>query len=240
MIKIIAFDADDTLWENELYFHNTRKVLTNNLNCFSTDKNIISLFESIEKKNLKDYGYGVKSHTLSMIETALNISNNKVSAEIISIILEKGKEIFSKPIEIFKGVEDTLQYLSKYYKLVIITKGDLLNQSNKIELSGLNKYIHKSFIVSEKRQSDYIKIISELDCKANEFVMVGNSIPSDILPVVEIGGFGVHIPHHYTCHYERIEKEISNNRILRINNISKLQNKDLLSKFVANTISTYN
>lgn len=235
MVKIIAFDADDTLWENELYFHYTREVLVSLLSCFGTDIEILSFFEATERKNLKDYGYGVKSHTLSMIETALKISNNTISSDIISKLLKEGKDIFYKPLEIFKGVEETLEYLSEQFKLVVITKGDLLDQNKKLELSGLNKYLYKTFVVSEKREADYLKVISDLGCSANEFMMVGNSLPSDVLPVVEIGGYGVHIPHNYVCHYERLEKEIVHERILRITDIRQLKDKELLSPFLVDT-----
>lgn len=198
------------------------------LSCFGTEEEVLSEFEAIERKNVKVYGYGVKSHTLSMIETALKISNNAIRSEIISRLLSVGKGIFNKPLDIFNGVEEVLETLSKVYKLVIITKGDLLDQNKKIEESGLNKYFYKSFVVTEKREDDYSKIISSLGCSPEEFLMVGNSLPSDIIPVLNIGGYGVHIPHNYICHHERVDEEVAHFNLFSFNNITELLNLDLI------------
>lgn len=223
MVNIIAFDADDTLWENELYFHQTREELVSLLNCFASEKEILQLFESIERNNLEYYGYGVKSHTLSMMETALEISNNTISPAILAQLLEVGKDIFKRPLKIFDGVEDTLKSLSVDYKLIVITKGDLKDQNRKLEESGLMQYFYRTFVVTEKREDDYLSILEELAYSPNDFLMVGNSLPSDIIPVLNIGGYGVYIPHNYTCHYERTESNMKDNRLIQLNKISELK-----------------
>ncbi len=231
MIKIIAFDADDTLWENEIYFHQSRERFFRLLKGFASKEEIISEFEYIEKLNVKVYGYGIKSHTLSMIETALKLSNNTISSEIISQVLYTGKDLFNKPLDIFDMVEEVLKELFCYYELIIITKGDLLDQNRKIEDSGLQKYFRKSFVVSEKTEKEYSNIISEMGCSENEFLMVGNSLRSDIIPVLNIGGYGVYIPHNYVCHHERVEEDIQHDNLFHISDISEILSLNILNSF---------
>lgn len=231
MIRIIAFDADDTLWENEIFFHDARVRFVSLLRCFSSESKIISEFEEIEKQNVKVYGYGIKSHTLSMVETALKLSNNTIDTEIISEIIDIGKDIYNKPLNLFSGVEDVLKYLYFEYKLIIITKGDLLDQTRKIELSGLSGFFSKTFVVSEKSEKEYFNILKEMGIREKEFLMVGNSLKSDIVPVINIGGNGVYVPHSYICHHEIVEEEIIHDNLFQINNISELKKLDLISLF---------
>ena len=205
-IKIIAFDADDTLWVNEPYFLEAENkfcvLLEDYLPIHATAK---ELFKT-EMKNLNIYGYGVKGFMLSMIETILNITNHKAPNELIEKTILYGKELLEKPIELIEGINETLDYLKNKYTLVVATKGDLLDQERKLEKSGLEKYFHHIEIMSDKTAKQYQKLITHLNIKPHEFLMIGNSIKSDILPVIEVGGQAIHIPYHTTWQHEMVHK----------------------------------
>lgn len=204
-IKVIAFDADDTLWVNEPYFREAEHEVAKLLSSYETLNKIHQELYRIEIKNLHYYGYGVRPFILSMIELALEISNHKVAPQIISKILEMGKEMLFKPIELLDGVEEVLATLSKKYKLIVATKGDLLDQERKLEKSGLLGHFHHVEVMSEKKEADYLKIIQHLDIQPSEFLMIGNSLKSDVLPLLEIGASAIHIPYHTTWMHEQVE-----------------------------------
>ncbi|MPQ46385.1 HAD hydrolase-like protein [Marinifilum sp. N1E240] len=223
--KVIGFDADDTLWVNEPYFRQTERKFCELLrNGMSLDEVTKELFE-VEIGNIPLYGYGTKAFTLSMIETSLKITNGNVSSEKISAILELGKEQINKPIELLDGVVEVLKNLQGKYRLIVATKGDLLDQERKLQKSGLLKYFHHIEVMSDKKDADYEKLIKHLDIKPAEFLMVGNSLKSDILPVLNIGGNAVHVPFHTTWEHELVsEKEIENANFHEIENIRELLN----------------
>ncbi|MDA3779598.1 MAG: HAD family hydrolase [Bacteroidales bacterium] len=225
-IKIIGFDADDTLWDNEPYFRESEEKFCKLLAEFSSDKEIIKSLFKTEIDNLNIYGYGIKGFTLSMIETALTISNNTIPQVIINELIILGKEMLNKPVVLLNGVENTLKRLQEKYKLIIATKGDLLDQERKLNKSGLSKYFHHIEVMSNKEIVDYKKLIHHLDITPDEFLMVGNSLKSDIIPVINMGGYGMHIPYHTTWQHEEINEidVLSSNRISKIENISKLLN----------------
>jgi putative hydrolase of the HAD superfamily len=162
----------------------------------------------MEIDNLKLYGYGIKGYILSMIEAAMRISNNTLPVEVIEKILQYGKELLEKPIVLLDGVEETLQALHGKYKLVVATKGDLLDQRRKLHNSGLGHYFHHIEVMSDKQEVDYTDLIRRLEIKPSEFFMIGNSLKSDILPVLAIGGHAVHIPFHTTWAHEKIDHKI--------------------------------
>ncbi|MEP7253910.1 MAG: HAD family hydrolase, partial [Ginsengibacter sp.] len=175
-----------------------------------------------EMDNLALYGYGVKGFMLSMVETALRISDKTVSIQIIEKAIDYGKELLNKPIEMLEGVEDVLKALSGKYKLVIASKGDLLDQERKLRKSGIEHYFHHTEIMSDKKESDYQKLIRHLDIRPDEFMMIGNSIKSDILPVLQIGGHAVHVPYHTTWAHEHVEAKVDHvnfKQVLHVNNI---------------------
>lgn len=205
-IKIIAFDADDTLWVNEPYFLEAENkfcaLLEDYLPIHSTAK---ELFKT-EMKNLEIYGYGVKGFMLSMVETILNITNNKAPNELIEKTILYGKELLEKPIELLENIDETLSYLKNKYTLVVATKGDLLDQEKKLEKSGLEKYFHHIEIMSDKTAKNYQKLINHLNIHPSEFLMIGNSIKSDILPVIAVGGQAIHIPYHTTWQHEMVHE----------------------------------
>lgn len=209
-IKVIGFDADDTLWVNETYFREAEEEVGYLLSNYETPNKIDQELFKMEMKNLPVYGYGVKGFVLSMIEMALEISNNTVSNEVIDKILSIGKSMINRPIELLDGVEDVLKNLSKDYKLILATKGDLLDQERKLEKSGLLDYFHHIEVLSEKQESNYSKLLNHLDIKPSEFLMVGNSLKSDILPLVNIGAQAIHVPFHTTWQHEKVSKKDTN------------------------------
>jgi putative hydrolase of the HAD superfamily len=162
----------------------------------------------IEIANLKLYGYGIKGYILSMIEAAMAISNNTIPVEVIEKIIQYGKELLEKPIVLLDGVEETLEALKGKYKLVVATKGDLLDQRRKLHNSGLGHYFHHIEVMADKQEIDYSDLIKRLDIAPSDFLMIGNSLKSDVLPVLNIGGYGVHIPFHTTWAHERIDHTI--------------------------------
>lgn len=223
-IKVIAFDADDTLWENETIFRNTENEFYSLLENYISSKKLAKELLKIEVKNIPSYGYGVRPFMLSMIETAIKVSNKKVTNNIIEKILALGNAMLSHPVLILEGVEEVLQKLHTKYKLIVLTKGDLLDQERKLKKSKLEKYFHHVEIVSEKNEEGYRHILRHLDIKTNEFLMIGNSVKSDILPVLNIGGNAFHIPFHTTWALEKVNTEIKHPRFKELSSISEVLN----------------
>jgi len=188
---------------------------------YSTQRELERELLKIEIANLALYGYGIKGFILSMIETALKVTDNNISAVIINQIIDLGKQMLNQPIELLDGVEDVLQALKGKYRLVVATKGDLLDQERKLRKSGLNHYFHHIEIMSEKDDSNYLKLIKHLDIQPCELMMVGNSLKSDILPVLNIGGYAIHVPYHITWAHEHIEDSIDNEKF---NNVERIIN----------------
>lgn len=207
-LKVIAFDADDTLFINETYFAETEEKFCALMEDYLSHQNISKELFKTEIDNLKLYGYGIKGYILSMIEAAMGISNNTIPVEVIEKILQYGKELLEKPIVLLDGVEETLEALHGKYKLVVATKGDLLDQRRKLHNSGLGKYFHHIEVMSDKQEIDYTDLIRRLEIKPSEFFMIGNSLKSDVLPVLAIGGHAAHIPFHTTWAHEKIDYEI--------------------------------
>ncbi|MUP39032.1 HAD family hydrolase [Labilibaculum euxinus] len=222
-IKVIAFDADDTLWVNEPYFRESEMEFCNLMkNGMSLEEVTEELFAT-EISNIPLYGYGTKAFILSMIETSLKITKGNISSEKIQSIIELGKRQMNKSIELIDGVVDVLESLQGKYKLIVATKGDLLDQERKLKKSGLLKYFHHIEVMSDKREDDYKKLIQHLDIPESEFLMVGNSLKSDVLPVLNLGGKAVHVPFHTTWEHELVsDEEIKTVGITGIQNIREL------------------
>jgi len=223
-IKVIAFDADDTLWVNELYFHQAEEKFYDLMKDFKCKKTLSKTLFDIEMKNLHLYGYGIKGFILSMIETIGIFYPQNISSELVGKILIMGQELMEKPIELLDDVEDILKTLQKNYRLIIATKGNLLDQQRKLKKSGLEDYFHHIEIMSDKKNNDYIKLLNRLNCEPNHFLMLGNSIKSDILPVLEIGGFAAHIPYHLTWAYESFEQEVKHKKLVQLKYIKDIIN----------------
>jgi putative hydrolase of the HAD superfamily len=208
-IKVIAFDADDTLWVNETYFREAENKLAKLLEKYETKNKIDQELFKTEIRNLAFYGYGIKGFILSMVECALELSNYQINPKTIETILNIGKEMLEKPIELIAGIEEVLQSLQGKYKLIVATKGDLLDQERKLEKSNLLKYFHHIEVMSDKKEKDYQKLIQHLEIHPSELLMIGNSLKSDVLPLIKIGAAAIHVPFHTTWVHEEVSDEDS-------------------------------
>ncbi|RGN36539.1 HAD family hydrolase [Bacteroides oleiciplenus] len=206
-IKVIAFDADDTLWSNEPFFQEVERKYTELLSDYGSAKEISAELFKTEMSNLECLGYGAKAFTISMVETALWVSNQTITAEKIQQIVLLGKSLLEMPIELLPGVEDTLKALKEQgcYRLVVATKGDLLDQERKLKRSGLTPYFDHIEIMSDKTEKEYNRLLQVLQVAPEKFLMIGNSLKSDIQPVLAIGGYGVHIPFEVMWQHEVVE-----------------------------------
>lgn len=218
-LQVIAFDADDTLWVNEPYFQEAEHAFCALLEAYMPHHNVSQELFKTEMKNLHLYGYGVKGFMLSMVETIGQVSNNLADLRLVNQALDLGKALLEKPIELLDGVETVLTRLQGRYRLVMATKGDLLDQERKLIRSGLEHYFHHIEIMSDKQEKDYVKLLRHLDCPPEQFLMIGNSLKSDILPVLALGGYAVHVPYHTTWAHERVEVKIDNPRFLEAEGI---------------------
>jgi putative hydrolase of the HAD superfamily len=221
-LKVIAFDADDTLFINEPYFEEAEKKFCILMQDYQTHQGLSQVLFSTQIKNLPLYGYGIKGYILSMIESAITISNGTISVDFIKKITEIGKDLIEKPIELIDGVEETLKALHGKYKLVVATKGDLKDQQRKLHLSGLGIYFHHIEVMADKEELNYDKLIKRLEIDASEFMMIGNSLKSDVLPVLGIGGHAIHIPFHITWAHERIDHTINHANFQAFGNITEV------------------
>lgn len=223
-ITTIAFDADDTLWVNEPYFQEAEKLFCSLLEIYLPQHTCSQELYKTEMKNLHLYGFGVKGFLLCMIETANRVSNRTVSVEVIDQIIEIGQELLQKPIELLEGVQETLEQLKNNYKLIVATKGDLLDQERKLKKSGLDHYFHHIEIMSDKKISDYQKLLKHIDCKPEKFLILGNSIKSDIIPVLELGATGAHVPYHVTWTHEQQEHNLKHKNFIQLKTINEVLN----------------
>ncbi len=221
-IKVIGFDADDTLWINETYFRDTEAKFAELLDQYETQNKIDQELFKKEMENLPLFGYGIKGFILSMIETAIELSNERISPKVIQTIIEYGKEMIHKPVELLEEVEETLEYLSKNYRLIVLTKGDLLDQERKLKQSNLEKYFHHVEVMSDKKPKNYSDLLEHLEIDPKHFLMVGNSLKSDVLPVLELGAQAVHIPFHTTWAHEEIQPN-KEDKYLHLGSIGELK-----------------
>ncbi len=221
--KWIGFDADDTLWENESYFREAEEEFCKMLKDYATAQELTKALYDIEIKNIEYYGYGIKGFILSMIETGMEVTEGQLSGEVIENIISLGKELLNKPVCLIDGVVEVLESLKYWgYQLVVVTKGDLLDQEKKLQRSGLEKYFHHIEIVSDKQEENYQKLLNHLNIKPKDFLMVGNSLKSDVLPVLNIGGNAIHIPFHTTWIHEQVENVGNLDNFSELNSISEI------------------
>ncbi|WP_228237654.1 HAD family hydrolase [Allomuricauda sp. M10] len=222
-IKVIGFDADDTLWVNETYFRDTEERFAELLEDYETKNKVDQELFKMEMANLDIYGYGIKGFMLSMIESALDLSNNQISQTTIAQILDLGKKMIAHPVELLDGVEEVLSKLVDKYRLIVLTKGDLLDQERKLEKSGLSKYFHHVEVLSDKKETNYSNLLEHLNIDVKEFLMIGNSLKSDVLPILNIGAKAVHVPFHTTWAHEMVseEDELVNNH-LKLNSLKDI------------------
>ena len=221
-IKIVAFDADDTLWINQNYFDEAEYRFRELMQKYMPFESISPELLKIELANMALYGFGVKAFTLSMVEAALKISNKEIEPEVILEIINLGKGILNKPVELLDGVKEVLETLQGKYRLIVVTKGDILDQERKLSKSGIAHYFHHIEIMSDKEVKDYQKLIKHLDCRPEDILMIGNSLKSDIIPVLEIGGYAAYVPYHSTWAHEKMEDKILSPHLIRIETISEI------------------
>ncbi|MFN0123870.1 MAG: HAD family hydrolase [Blastocatellia bacterium] len=223
MFDVIAFDADDTLWHNERYYSTAKQKLQEILCHYHQYDWIDARLDVTERRNLRRYGYGIKSFALSMIETAIELSNGQVTGNEIHELITVAWEMLRQPMEILDGVEETIRGLAHSHRLMIITKGDLFEQEAKIARSGLADLFAHIEIVSEKTPQSYAAIIARYQLAPDRFLMVGNSLKSDVLPVLDIGGHAIHIPAETTWIHELVdEAELAGKYIPRLDNIRQV------------------
>ncbi|UOK43275.1 MULTISPECIES: HAD family hydrolase [Flavobacterium] len=219
-VKVIAFDADDTLFINEPYFEETERKFCGMMSDYHSYQTLSQELLRTQVDNLPLYGYGIKGYVLSMIETAIKVSDGTIGSKGIQKITELGKELIQKPIELLEGVEETLEALHGKYKLVVATKGDLKDQQRKLHDSGLGSYFHHIEVMADKQELNYEKLLQRLEIQPEEFFMIGNSLKSDVLPVLNIGGFAVHVPFHTTWAHEKIDHEIVHPKFKAVSKIT--------------------
>jgi putative hydrolase of the HAD superfamily len=206
-IRVVGFDGDDTLWHSESRFEVTQAAFGELLRRHVPDVDAGARLAEMEMKNLGVYGYGVKSFTLSMLETAIQLTDGRIPAGDLEVILGWGKRMLMQPTELLDGVEATLRELGRRYDLILITKGDLFDQEGKLARSGLGHLFFGVEVLSEKNVDSYRGVFTRRGIKADEFVMVGNSLRSDVAPVVALGARAVHIPYPVTWHHEHVDDE---------------------------------
>ncbi|RWE33013.1 HAD family hydrolase [Mesorhizobium sp.] len=221
-LTTIGFDADDTLWQNEQFFRMTERRFAGLLAEHGDHQHISARLLEAERRNLAVYGFGIKGFTLSMIETAIEVTAGRVPASVIAEILAAGRDMLSHPIEPLPHARETVERLAGSYRLVLITKGDLFDQERKLAQSGLGDLFDAVEIVSDKSAATYARIFNRHGDGPKKSMMVGNSLKSDVVPVIEAGGWGIHVPHELTWAVEHAEPPVAAPRFRQITDLSEL------------------
>jgi len=216
-LDVIGFDADDTLWENETFYRMTQAKFADLLADFADPDHLDNHLVALERRNLKLHGYGIKGFTLSLIETAIEVTDGRVPTSIIQEILKNGQELLTHPLDLIDGVQDVVASLAQSHRLVLITKGDLFDQERKLAQSGLAEFFDAVEIVSEKNQSVYSRAFGQ-----SPAMMVGNSLKSDVIPAIEAGAWGIHVPHDLEWILERAEPPTQSPKFRTLADISAL------------------
>ncbi len=222
-IKVIGFDADDTLWINENFFRDAEADFALLMKDYASQDEVIHTLYSIEHSNIPMYGFGIKAFMLSVMETALLLSNQNLSPHIMGGIIDIGKNMLTLPVELLPGTHEILSALAPHHKLVLATKGDLHDQQRKLKESGLEHYFHHVEIMSDKSTRDYKKLLHHVDLEAHHFLMIGNSLKSDVLPVLELGGKAIHIPYHITWAHEVAEEPVNHPNFYAVDSLPELK-----------------
>ena len=222
-IEMIAFDADDTLWHNEAYFRRGEERFCELLAPWARADHLSERLYETERRNLARFGYGAKGFTLSLIETALDVTEHRVPGSVIAEIVQLGKEILDQPVEVVDGAADTIHALAPHYRMIVVTKGDLLHQESKAARSGLADHFELVEIVSEKDCTTYARALRKVGVDPARTCMVGNSVRSDVLPMLALGGFAVHVPYPVTWAMEEADgPEPGHPRFARVDTLGDL------------------
>jgi len=220
-LTTLAFDADDTLWQNEQYFRTAEEELVSLLADYADKDTLLAHLLEVGKRNVVSHGFGMKTFTFSMIDTAIDVSGGQVPAPVIGRILALGKEILNHPVELLPGVADTLESLAGHYRLILITKGDLFHQENKIAQSGLRGLFEAVEIVSEKSAETYAQAFARHGDGPQASMMIGNSLKSDVIPALRVGSWGVYVPHPLTWAFEHAEAPLHEPRFREIETLTQ-------------------
>jgi putative hydrolase of the HAD superfamily len=221
-IETIGFDADDTLWHHERHYKLTEGRFRELLADYAPQEHLAERLIAAEKRNIGHYGYGVKGFTLSMIETAIEVTGGNAPASVISEILEAGRELLAHPIETLPGVRETLEALKGNYRLVVVTKGELLDQERKLAASGVDHFFDAVEIVSEKDAAIYSRVFTRHGSGPQRAMMIGNSMKSDILPALEAGAWAIHVPSEHQWALDHIDEPQEHERLRRARMISQV------------------
>lgn len=221
-IEMVGLDADDTLWHSEGHYQQAQERYAQLLEPWIGADEVPAVLLETERRNLAHFGYGAKGFTLSMIETAIEVSDGEVDGRRIRAIIEFGRELLNHPVELLDGVREALEALGDDFRLALVTKGDLFHQESKIAASGLAELFERVEIVSEKDPETYARVLGAAGISAAEFCMVGNSVRSDIAPVLELGGAGVHVPYAVTWAMEHAELDGDHPRLGRVESIGEV------------------
>lgn len=221
-IKVIGFDADDTLWVNEPYYREAEEEFIQLMKAYGVEDDIAAELFSTEIANLELYGYGIKAFMLSLVECAIRLSGGSVSAQTISKIIGIGKGMLQRPIELLDDVKRVLEELAPNYRLIVATKGDLLDQEGKMRRSGIASYFHHIEVMSDKKEQAYIQLLHHLDIEPCDFLMIGNSLKSDIIPPLNLGAWAIHVPFHTTWAHEEVEEDPQVGQFFRVNHLHEI------------------
>lgn len=229
MITTVGFDADDTLWQNEAYFRLTQERFADLLRDHAEPGRLNERLLAAERRNIGAYGFGVKGFTLSMIETAIEVTEGRVPASVISELLGAGRAMLDHPVELLPQARETVEALSKSHRIVLITKGDLLHQERKLAQSGLGDFFHAVEIVSDKTPATYARVFARHGSGAEAAAMVGNSLKSDVIPALEAGSYGIYVPHGLAWALEAAEEPAGHPRYAAIPDLGGLS--PLIARF---------
>jgi putative hydrolase of the HAD superfamily len=220
---LIAFDADDTLWHNETLYARAQDKLRELLSSYADGEMVDQWLYEKEMSNLRYYGYGIKSFTLSMIETAVELTKGRIPGAEILKIIGLAKEMLTAEVQLVEQAEETVRELARSYKLMVVTKGDLLDQQSKLWRSGIGDYFRYIEVVSQKTQSVYQTLLAKYRIEPQRFLMVGNSLKSDILPVLALGGYAVYVPYHITWAHEIVDSQhVGHDRYYELEHLGQL------------------
>lgn len=222
-LTTIGFDADDTLWQNEQFYRLTEDRFAALLSNYADPRHLSERLLETEKRNLKLYGFGIKGFTLSMIETAIEVTEGKAPATVIDGILAAGREMLVHPVEALPHVPETLEALAGRYRLILITKGDLFDQERKLAASGLGELFSAVEIVSDKSEATYSRAFRQHGDGPEQAMMVGNSLKSDVVPALRAGSWGVYVPHELTWALEHDDEPVSEPRFRRLESLHGLE-----------------
>ncbi len=227
-LTTVAFDADDTLWDNERFFQMTQAHFAELLSEYTDHSSLMTRLLEAERRNLGHYGFGIKGFTLSMIETAIDVTDGKVAGKVIAEILEAGREMLRHPVELLPHAKEAVEAAKKTHRILLITKGDLLDQERKLAQSGLGDLFDGVEIVSDKTSRVYHEVFARHGSGAEQGMMVGNSMKSDVLPMINAGGWGVFVPHGIEWELESAEAPTDTTRFEKLMNLGDLS--DLIAQ----------